>query len=129
MSTASYPKMLYKNWKNMICLSLILLASSYCNAQSSLKDYDYPLYETQKNWVYRYVYKDDSTNIEYCKVTSIPETNSLSTISYDSELNIYDTFIETITESGAELTAYSDFELKEDGNWAEIKPRVVGRDV
>ncbi|WP_047547371.1 hypothetical protein [Psychroserpens sp. Hel_I_66] len=114
--------------KNIILLILIFIISS-CSAQENLKDFYYPFSNKTETKVYKYVDKNDSTKIEYWKVISIPETNELKTISYDSDFNIYNTFDEVITETGAELTAYSDFELNDNGDRKEIKAKVIDKDV
>ena len=114
--------------KNITLLILISIISN-CSAQENLKDFYYPFSNKTETKVYKYVDKNDSTKIEYWKVTSIPETNELKTVSYDSDFNVYNTFNEIITESGAELTAYSDFELNDKGEKKEIKAKVIDKDV
>jgi len=114
--------------KNITLLILIFIISS-CSAQENLKDFYYPFSNETETKVYKYVDKNDSSKIEYWKVTSNPTTNELKTVSYDSDFNIYNTFDEIITESGAELTAYSDFEMNDKGERKEIKAKVVDKDV
>ena len=114
--------------KNITLLILIFIISS-CSAQENLKDFYYPFSNKTETKVYKYVDKKDSTKIEYWKVTSIPKTNELKTVSYDSDFNVYNTFDEIITESGAELTAYSDFELNDKDERKEIKAKVIDKDV
>ena len=115
--------------KNKLLLILVLLSSTFCLAQKNLKDYYYQISDKIETKVYKYVDKNDSTNIEYWQVTTIPGTNEIKTISYDSEFNVYNTFDETINENGAELTGYSDFEEYEKGKRTEIKATVVDKDV
>ena len=115
--------------KKHINLILILVTALSCKAQENLKDFYYPFSNKTVTKVYKYVDKNDSTKIEYWKVTSIPETNELKTVSYDSDLNIYNTFDEIITENGAELIAYSDFEVNEKGERKEIKAKIIDKDV
>ncbi|AZJ31787.1 hypothetical protein SAMN05444344_1613 [Tenacibaculum mesophilum] len=115
--------------KKYINLILILLATLSCKSQENLKDFYYPFYNQTETKIYKYVDKNDSTKIEYWKVTSNPKTNELKTVSYDSDFNVYNTFDEIITESGAELTAYSDFEMNDKGERKEIKAKVVDKDV
>ena len=114
--------------KNITLLILIFIISS-CSAQENLKDFYYPFSNKTETKVYKYVDKNDSTKIEYWKVTSNPKTNELKTVSYDSDFNIYNTFDEFITENGAELTAYSDFEMNNKGERKEIKAKVIDKDV
>jgi len=114
--------------KNITLLILIFIISS-CSAQENFKDYYYQIGTKKETKIYKYVDKNDPTNVEYWKVTSIPETNELKTVSYDSDFNIYNTFDEVITESGAELTAYSDFELNDNGERKEIKANVIDKDI
>ena len=115
--------------KKHINLILILFTAISCKAQENLKDFYYPISNKTETKVYKYVDKNDPTKIEYWKVTSIPETNELKTVSYDSDFNIYNTFDEVITESGAELVAYSDFEVNVEGERIEIKAKVIDKDV
>ena len=114
--------------KNITLLILIFIISS-CSAQENLKNFYYPFSNKTETKVYKYVDKNDSTKIEYWKVTSNPKTNVLKTVSYDSDFNIYNTFDEIITENGAELTAYSDFETNDKGERKEIKAKVIDKDV
>jgi hypothetical protein len=114
--------------KNITLLILIFIISS-CSAQENFKDFYYPFSNKTETKVYKYVDKNDSTKIEYWKVTSNPKTNELKTVSYDSGFNIYNTFDEIITENGAELTAYSDFEMNDKGERKEIKAKVIDKDV
>jgi len=110
-------------------LILILAATFSCNAQGSLKDFYFPFSKKTETKVYKYIDKNDSTKIEYWKVTSIPETKELKTVSYDADFNIYNTFDEVITENGAELVAYSDFEWNEKGEEKETKAEIIDKDV
>ena len=112
-----------------LILLILTFAISSSYAQENLKDFYYPFSNKTETKVYKYVDKNDSTKSEYWKVTSIPETNELKTVSYDSEFKIYNTFDEIITENGAELTAYSDYELNDKGELIEIKARVIDKDV
>lgn len=106
-----------------------MISTLSCKAQENLKDYYYPFSNKKEIKVYKYVDKRDSTKIEYWKVTSIPKTNELKTVSYDSEFNVYNTFDEKITDNGAELTAYSDFEVNDKGETKEIKAKIIDKDV
>ncbi|MEE9432148.1 MAG: hypothetical protein V3V16_13950 [Melioribacteraceae bacterium] len=115
--------------KTHINLILILLTTLSCKSQEKLKDFYYSTSNKIETKVYKYVDKNDSTKIEYWKVKSIPKTNELKTVSYDSDFNIYNTFDEVITNDGAELIAYSDFEMNESGESKEIKARVIDKDV
>jgi len=114
--------------KNIILLISIFIISN-CSAQESLKEYYYPFSNKTETKVYKYIDKNDSTKIEYWKVISNPKTNELKTVSFDSDFNIYNTFDEIITENGAELTAYSDFEINDKGERKEIKGKVIDKDV
>ncbi len=114
--------------KNILLLILFVVAFN-AKAQTDFKEYYYPIGAKKEVKVYKYVDKNDATRIEYWKVTSIPETNELKTVSYDWDFNVYNTFYEVMTENGAELTAYSDFEQNEKGEWVEIKATVIDRDV
>ncbi|KAB1153473.1 hypothetical protein F7018_16710 [Tenacibaculum aiptasiae] len=115
--------------KKNIALILILAMISSCKSQEDLKNFYYPFSSQHETKVYKYVDKNDSTKIEYWKVTSIPETKELKTVSYDSNFNIYNKFNEIITEKGAELTSYTDFEIDRDGNRKEIKAKIIDKDV
>ena len=115
--------------KKQISIFLILISTLSCKAQENLKDYYYPFSNKKETKIYKYVDKNDSTKIEYWKVTSIPKTNELKTVSYDSEFNVYNTFDEKITDNGAELIAYSDFEVNDKGETKEIKAKVIDKDV
>ena len=115
--------------KKLLNLILILIATLSCKSQENLKDFYYPFSNKTETKVYKYVDKNDSTKIECWKVTSIPETNELKTVSYDSEFNVYNTFDEKITDNGAELTAYSDFEVNDKGETKEIKAKIIDKDV
>ncbi|PTX59735.1 hypothetical protein C8N46_10845 [Kordia periserrulae] len=95
----------------------------------NLKDYYYPVSSEGYTKVYKYIDKNDATKIEYWKVISIPETNTLKTFSYDAECNLYNTFTEVIKKEGAELIAYSNFEVDSTGKRKEIKATVVDKDV
>ena len=115
--------------KKLLNLILILIATLSCKSQENLKDFYYPFSNKTETKVYKYVDKNDSTKIECWKVTSIPETNELKTVSYDSDFNIYNMFDEIITDNGAELFAYSDFEFNESGENEEIKAKVIEKNV
>lgn len=115
--------------KEYICLVLSLIATIACNAQNNLKEFYYPFSDKTESKIYKYVDKNDSTNIEYWKVTAIPETKELITVSYDSDFIIYNIFHELITENGAELIGYSDFEVNKKGDRKEIKAVVLNKDV
>ena len=115
--------------RKYINLILILITALNCKAQDNLKDFYYPFSNKTETKVYKYVDKNDSTKIEYWKVTTIPKTNELKTVSYDSNFNIYNTFDEVIAENGAELVAYSDFEENEKGERKEIEAEVIDKDV
>lgn len=115
--------------KNKLYLILILFSTISCVSQENLKDYYYPISNKIETKVYKYVDKNDSTKIEYWKVTTIPITNEIKTVSYDSKFNIYNTFDEIIEGNGAELIAYSDFEINEKDERIEIKANVIDKDV
>lgn len=115
--------------KEYINLILILITTLSCNAQENFKDFYYPFSNKTETKVYKYVDKNDSTKTEYWKVTAIPKTNELKTVSYDSNFNIYNTFNEVLTENGAELIAYSDFEVNDKGETKEIKATVIDKDI
>nr|WP_321231239.1 hypothetical protein [uncultured Psychroserpens sp.] len=115
--------------KKYINLILILVTALNCKAQDNLKDFYYPFSNKTETKVYKYVDKNDSTKVEYWKVIAIPETNELKTVSYDSDFNIYNTFDEVLSENGAELIAYSDFEVNEKGERKEIEAEVIDKDV
>ncbi len=115
--------------KTILYLTLLLVLTLNGKAQENLKDFYYPFSDKTETKVYKYVDKNDATKIEYWKVTTIPQTNELKTVSYDSEYNVYNTFNEIITATGAELTAYSDFETNEKGERIEIKAKVLENEV
>lgn len=115
--------------KNKRHLILILFSTLSCVAQENIKDFYYPISDKIETKIYKYVDKNDSTIIEYWKVTTIPNTNEIKTISYDSEFVIYNTFDEIIKKDGAELIAYSDFEINEKGERIEIKATIIDKDV
>ena len=115
--------------KKLTNLISILIISFSCKAQKNLKEFYYPFSDKKETRVYKYVVKNDSTRNEYWKVTSIPKTKELKTISYDFDFNIYNTFYEIITDNGAELTAYSDFETNDNGKTKEIKAKVIQKNV
>lgn len=115
--------------KKYFNLILILITSINCFAQDNLKDFYYPFSDKTETKIYKYVDKNDSTKIEYWKITTIPKTNELKTVSYDSDFNIYNTFDEVISENGAELIAYSDFEINQKGESKEIKAEVIDQNV
>jgi len=115
--------------KSNLLFILIIFSSAYCLSQNSLKEYYYPISAKPTTKIYKYVDKQDSTNVEYWKVTYLPERNELQTISYDSKFNIYNRFYEKITENGAELISYYDMETIESGRLIEIKSKVIDKDV
>ncbi|MCH2032297.1 MAG: hypothetical protein MK202_02160 [Tenacibaculum sp.] len=115
--------------KRQISIFLILISSLSGKAQDNLRDFYYPFSNKTETKIYKYVDKNDSTKIEYWKVTSIPETKELKTVSYDSEFKIYNTFDERITDYGAELTAYCDFEVNDKGERKQIEAKVIDKDV
>ena len=115
--------------KNTLYLILILFSTTCCKAQENLKGFYYSFSDKPQTKVYKYVDKNDSTKIEYWKVTTIPKTNEIKTVSYDSEFHIYNTFDEVVKENGAELIAYSDFETDEKGERIEIKAKIIDKDV
>jgi hypothetical protein len=115
--------------KKCINLILVLVTVLSCKAQESLKDFYYPFSNKAETKIYKYIDKNDSTKIEYWKVTAIPKTNELKTVSYNSDFILYNTFDEIITENGAELIAYSDFEVSQKGERKEIKAKVIDNDV
>ena len=115
--------------KNKLYLILILLTTINCVSQENLKDFYYRISDKTETKIYKYVDKNDSTKIEYWKVTTIPNTNEIKTVSYDSEFDIYNTFDEVVKENGAELIAYSDFKINENGERIEIKAKVIDKDV
>ncbi|MEK6152521.1 hypothetical protein WIW50_04650 [Flavobacteriaceae bacterium 3-367] len=115
--------------KNKLFVFLTLFTTIGCFAQENLKDFYYRISDKIETKVYKYVDKNDSTKIEYWKVTTIPNTNEIKTVSYDSEFEIYNTFDERIKGYGAELIAYSDFEINEKGERTEIKATVIDKDV
>ena len=115
--------------KNKLYLILILFTTINCLSQENLKDFYYPMSDKTETKVYKYVDKQDSTNIEYWKVIYLPDRNELHTISYDSEFNVYNRFYEKITENSAELIGYYDFETTESGRLIEIKAKVIDKDV
>jgi len=108
---------------------ILILNLSGCKVKKNLKHYYYPFSNKTETKVYKYVDKNNSSKIEYWKVITIPKTNELKTVSYDSDFNIYNTFNEVIMENGAELRAYSDFEKNNKGELIEIKSKVVDKDV
>jgi len=115
--------------KNNIVLVLIFTSTLVCKSQTNLKDYYYQFSDKTETKVYKYVDKKDSENIEYWKIILNPKTKVINTISYDSSFNIYNTFDEVITENGAELIRYTDFEENIFGNKTEVKAEIVEKDV
>ena len=115
--------------KNTLYLILMLLSTLCCTSQENLKDFYYPFSNKPLTKVYKYVDKNDSTKIEYWKVTTSPKTNKINTVSYDSEFIIYNTFDEVVKENGAELIGYSEFETNKKGGRIEIKAKIIDKDV
>lgn len=114
--------------KNIV-FPIVLFLIANCSAQTKLKEYYYPFGTEREVKIYKYVNKKNPAFVEYWKVISIPETNELKTVSYNAELNVYNIIHEVITENGAELTAYSDFDLNRKGERTEIKSQVIDKDV
>ncbi len=115
--------------KYIISLSLLTLTLSGCIAQENLKDYYYPIRTQEEVKIYKYVDKNNVTNIEYWKVTTIPKSNKIITITYNSELNPYNYFVEKVKSDGAELLTYTDFETNDNGVTIEIKAEVLEKDI
>ena len=115
--------------KNTLYLILILLVTTSCNSQVNLKEFYYPFSDKIETKIYKYVDKNDSEKIEYWKVTTNPKTKEINTVSYDSDFNIYNTFDEIVTENGAELIRYADYEKNAFGKTVPINAEIVNKDV
>ncbi len=88
---------------------------SCLQAQKNVKNYYYPLGKKKTIMVYKYVDKNDTTNIEYWKVITSPVDQTIKTISYDRNFRVYNVFEELITQKGAQLTRYTDYEISKNG--------------
>ena len=115
--------------RKYVALIFIVCSSLSNNCQENLKDFYFPFYKKTETRVYKYVDQKDPTKTEYWEICSNPETKELKTVSYDYEFNIYNVFNEIITKNGAECIAYSDVEIKENGEKREIKGEILEKGV
>jgi|TARA_B110000240_G_scaffold7854_1_gene8600 hypothetical protein len=115
--------------KKIIQLSLMIFLTTVCVGQNKLKDYYYPITNKIEIKIFKYVDKNDSNNIEYWKVTTNPKTKKIKTVSYDSEFNIYNTFEEIITLTGAKLIKYADYEKNNSGNLVPNIAQIIDSNV
>jgi hypothetical protein len=115
--------------KNRLYLIFILFSTISCTSQEHLKEYYYQISDKIETKIYKYVDKNDPNKIEYWKVTTNPKTKEMNTVSYDSDFNIYNTFDEILTENGAELIQYADYEKNAFGKMVPYIAEVVNKDV
>jgi len=112
-----------------LCTLLFLCCVSYAQAQKNVKKYYFPLGKTTTTKVYRYVDKNDTTHVEYWKVITNQKTNTIKTISYDKNFRIYNVFEEVLTEKGAQLTGYTDYDELENGKHVAVSATIQKVDV
>ncbi len=110
-----------------VLISPVLVSSSF--AQTNFKEYYYPVRAKKEVKIYKYVDKNNQSNIEYWKVTTSPETNRIITASYTTDRRLYNIFEEELKTDGAELVRYTDFEISDTGENVQIDGIVVDKDV
>lgn len=108
---------------------LSLFVASICSAQESFKEYYFPIGVEKEVKVYKYIDKNNPENIEYWKVTTNPETNRILTESFRSDFTLYNVFEEVLTNDGAELIFYRDFEKNEQGEMIPVDGIIIDKDV
>ncbi|MFT7157045.1 MAG: hypothetical protein ACI8Q1_002060 [Parvicella sp.] len=119
--------------KKVLYLVLLLSTLISCSEEESRKEYYYSLSETTEAKIYKYVIDGDDNQVQYWKVTTIPESSFIVTETYDSDLILLEKFEEVITEQGAELIGYTEFRSIDIGGvFTEqigIKTKVIQKDV
>lgn len=112
--------------KNILLLILLTVISG-SSAQENLKEYYYPIGPNKQVKIYKYVDKNNSENIEYWKVTTDPDTNTILTESYTTDFRLYNIFFEQLNEHGADLIKYADFVQNDKGQNIRIDGSVVDK--
>lgn len=79
--------------------------------------------------VYKYIDRNNPKHIEYWKVTTDPKINKILTESFTTDLRLYNIFEEVLTNDGAELILYTDFEKNNDGQNLPVIGKIVDNDV
>jgi len=114
--------------KLLLVISLILFIWGL-SAQENCKEYYFSMGMKDEVKVFKYIDKNDPKNIEYWKVTTNPLTNRILTESYLADFTIYNSFEEVITNDGAELIIYTDYEKNNEGENTPIEAEIVDKDV
>ncbi len=111
---------------NLLILTFVI---SSCNSQDNLKEYYYPITNKKEVNIYKYQDKNDSSRVEYWKVTTDQKKNEILTESFTTDFSLYNVFKEKITEKGAELIDYKDYQKNDSGKLIEIQAKILNKDV
>jgi hypothetical protein len=106
---------------------LLVLTTLLFIKTDSAKDYYFQLQDLKEGIVFKYECKSDPSETQYWKLTS--NKNTLITEAYNNDLEKFEFFLETYTETGTKVTKFVSYNKNKDDEMVVIDSRLITTDV